>query len=143
MYLCRCSNQGPGCQLLIDQGAGQNKTQMLCANSWGIMVSVFSHHLVTEFMLMQMQSKQYVSTKCLPYIALSFNMLSTLDACSLYFSGTSRYFRNYYTGSFSTMTELIDNVDCTGTESKLTDCSHDTTLQNSYTSPRVECLSCE
>ena len=41
------------------------------------------------------------------------------------------------------MTELIDNVDCTGTESKLTDCSHDTTLQNSYTSPRVYCLSCE
>ena len=41
MDLCGCSNQGPGCQLLIDQGAGQNKTQMLCANSWGIMVSVF------------------------------------------------------------------------------------------------------
>ena len=57
-YLCRCSNQGPGCQLLIDQGAGHYKTHMLCANSLGIMVSVFSHlHLVTEVMLMQMQYK--------------------------------------------------------------------------------------
>ena len=41
------------------------------------------------------------------------------------------------------MTRLIDNVECTGTESRLTDCSHDTTLQNSYTSPRVDCLSCK
>ena len=52
MDLCRCSNQGPGCLLLIDQGAGHYKTQMLCANSLGIMVSAFkcilisSHHRV-------------------------------------------------------------------------------------------------
>ena len=57
MDLCGCSNQEPGCQLMIDQKTGQNKIQMLCANSLGIMVSVSSHHLVTEFMLMQMQYK--------------------------------------------------------------------------------------
>ena len=41
------------------------------------------------------------------------------------------------------MRELIDNVDCTGTESKLIDCSHNINLHNFYTSPRVECQYCE
>ena len=41
MELWRCSNQGPGCLLLIDQEAGHDKTQMLCATSLGIMVSAF------------------------------------------------------------------------------------------------------
>ena len=37
--------------------------------------------------------------------------------------------------------DLIDNVDCTGTESKLTDCSYDVINQNSdyFYSPELYC----
>ena len=41
------------------------------------------------------------------------------------------------------MRELIDSVDCTGTELKLIDCSHSTNLHISYTSPRVGCQYCK
>ena len=41
------------------------------------------------------------------------------------------------------MRELIYNVDCTGTESKLMDCSHNINLRDSYISPRVQCQYCE
>ena len=54
-------------------------------------------------------------------------------------SGTEAYFPNRYTGIFSPMRELMDNVNCTGTESKLSDCSHSIILQDSYASPRVQC----
>ena len=58
---------------------------------------------------------------------------------SVYFSGTEAYFPSRYTGTLTAIRELIDNVNCTGTESKLSDCSHSIILQNSYTSPRVQC----
>ena len=48
MELWRCSNQGPGCLLLIHQGTGHYKTQMLCANSLGIMVSAFKCILISS-----------------------------------------------------------------------------------------------
>ena len=57
------------------------------------------------------------------------------------FSATEIYDLNYYTGS--AVTDLIDNVDCNGTESKLIDCSHNLNFNNSYTSPRVECQYCK
>ena len=37
------------------------------------------------------------------------------------------------------MRELIDNVQCIGTESKLIDCSHNVNQQISYSTPKVEC----
>ena len=39
MDILRCSYQGSGNQLLIAQGAGHEKIQMLCAESLGIKVS--------------------------------------------------------------------------------------------------------
>ena len=48
MDLCGCSNQGPGCLLLIVQEAGHYKTQMLCAKSLGIMVSAFKCILISS-----------------------------------------------------------------------------------------------
>ena len=39
MDILRCSNQGSGNLLLIAQGAGHEKIQMLCAESLGIKVS--------------------------------------------------------------------------------------------------------
>ena len=41
------------------------------------------------------------------------------------------------------MTEMIDNVDCTGTESKLMACSHNINYLDSYNSPRVRCQYCK
>ena len=48
-----------------------------------------------------------------------------------------------YSRILSTMTELIDNVDCTGTEPKLMDCSHNINLHSSYISPKVVCRYCK
>ena len=38
------------------------------------------------------------------------------------------------------MREMIDNVNCIGTESKLIDCSHNIKQRISYSTPKVECL---
>ena len=70
-------------------------------------------------------------------------MCMTGNECSSTFLGTVEYILNYYTGSWSTARELIDNVACTGTESKLIDCHHNINLHNSYTSPRVVCRYCK
>ena len=55
--------------------------------------------------------------------------------------GTVGYYyrRRYY--NFGKWTDLIDNVDCTGTESKLTDCSYNVTNPNynKFYTPKVYC----
>lgn len=59
---------------------------------------------------------------------------------SLSFSGNKTYYPSWYTGSFSPyMREMIDNVNCIGTESKLIDCSHNIKQRISYSTPKVEC----
>ena len=62
-------------------------------------------------------------------------------SCNIYFLGTSSHYTtdyyNYWRGR-----ELIGNVDCTGTESKLIDCSRDHVINPIsiyFYSPRVRC----
>ena len=51
------------------------------------------------------------------------------------------YYSDYYF-NYGTWTDLIDNVDCTGTESKLMDCSYDVINQDYYYfyTPDIYCL---
>ena len=46
---------------------------------------------------------------------------------------------NYYSGS--TVFNQMDNVQCSGTELKLTDCPHNIVNHENYTTPRVLCAS--
>ena len=56
MDILRCSYQGAGSQLLIAQGAGHKKIQMLCVESLGIKVS--SLYLAEPFGLRQTPHKE-------------------------------------------------------------------------------------
>ena len=57
--------------------------------------------------------------------------------------GNKTYYPNiytrWYTRLYHPMGELIDNVDCIGTESKLIDCYYNISLRSSYNSLIVEC----
>ena len=141
--LCTCSYQGDGNQLLIAQVAGHFKIQKLCAESLDIMVSnvlFLCIHVYIFFGLCQTTQSAYLT---FPYYANILVLYVDLLELVCLFSGTVAYYPNRYAGAWSTARELIDNVECTGTESKLIDCSHDINLHYSYTSPRVECQYCE
>ena len=56
-------------------------------------------------------------------------------------SGTGGYYYRDHYYNYGRWTDLIDNVDCTGTESKLMDCSYDVINQDYdyFYSPEVYC----
>lgn len=66
-----------------------------------------------------------------------FNMKTIL----LTYLGSPTHSVSRYYGSLRMMDNLIDNLDCNGTESKLIDCFYNLNYQSSYRqySPRVTC----
>ena len=76
------------------------------------------------------------STKVYINYIKSISCLLTTDNNGLCFLA-STFSTNFYFGS--TVFSQIDNVNCNGTESKLTHCPHSIVNRDNYTSPQVKC----
>lgn len=112
---CICICQGVGSQLLIHCQPGNQTTQMLCAESLDMLL--------------------------IPHQVPVIMFCCALYDSSSQFAGSSWYSSSY---SSSASTTIIDNVVCTGNESRLLDCSHsENYFPGSYPAVGVRCQTCK
>ena len=124
----------------------------ICYILFVCLLALSSHPIPMKMFLLltscQSETLDHANTKCRLWkqiltLFYRYSLYKCFYISFLSSLGNKTYYPNRYTGSYRPMGELIDNVDCIGTESKLIDCYHNISLRSSYTSLTVECQYCE